>query len=75
MEDHYELHQVRIAEQAADPEKLCKGSMVYIQGRIQTHSYVDEESVKRYITTILAASAEPVQAQITSAAHAALQTL
>ncbi|MDO3644895.1 single-stranded DNA-binding protein [Mucilaginibacter sp. L3T2-6] len=74
MEDHYELHQVRIAEQATDPAKLCKGSVVHIQGRIETRSYVDEQSVKRYVTTILADSAKPVPAQVTSASHAALHT-
>lgn len=74
MEAYNEQHQVRIAEQAADPAKLCKGSLVHIQGRIETRSYIDEQSVKRYVTTILAVSAEPIETKATSANHAALHT-
>jgi single-strand DNA-binding protein len=33
---------------------LSKGRQVYIEGKLQTHSYDDKEGVKRYVTEIIA---------------------
>ena len=33
---------------------LSKGRQVYVEGKLQTHSYDDKEGVKRYVTEIIA---------------------
>ena len=33
---------------------LSKGRQVYVEGKLQTHSYDDKEVVKRYVTEIIA---------------------
>ena len=35
---------------------LKKGSLIYIEGKIQTRSYEDKEGVKRYVTEIIAST-------------------
>jgi single-strand DNA-binding protein len=35
---------------------LKKGSLIYVDGKIQTRSYEDKEGVKRYITEIIAST-------------------
>ncbi len=35
-------------------EFLTKGTRLYVEGRLQTHSYEDKEGVKRYVTEVIA---------------------
>jgi single-strand DNA-binding protein len=37
---------------------LAKGRQVYVEGKLQTHSYDDKEGVKRYVTEIIAQDVE-----------------
>jgi len=37
-------------------EYLNKGSLVYIEGRLQTRDWEDKDGIKRYITEIIASS-------------------
>ena len=39
-------------------EYLSKGRQVLVEGRLQTHSYEDNEGVKRYVTEIIAHQVE-----------------
>ena len=39
-------------------EYLSKGRQVYLEGRLQSHSYEDKEGVKRYVTEIVAHQVE-----------------
>ena len=56
MQEHTEWHRVvlfnRLAEIARD--YLHKGSMVYIEGKIQSSKYTDKNGVERYMTEIMA---------------------
>ena len=55
-QDRTEWHNVvlwqRLAEIAG--EYLKKGGKVYVEGRLQTRSYVDKDGVKRYVTEVVA---------------------
>lgn len=42
---------------------LKKGSLVYIEGKIQTRSYDDKEGVKRYATEIVASEMKMLDAK------------
>ena len=57
-QEHTEWHRVVVwgkqAETCAD--YLAKGRKVYIEGRLQTRSWEDEKSQKRYTTEIIANS-------------------
>ncbi len=58
--DHIENHQIKISESAA-ALKRCdfkKNDMLYIQGKIQTKSFTDDENIKRYKSEISATHAE-----------------
>jgi single-strand DNA-binding protein len=35
-------------------EYLTKGEKLFVEGRLQTHSYEDKEGVKRYVTEVIA---------------------
>lgn len=54
--DHTEWHRIvmfgRMAENAAT--YLQKGALVYIEGRLQTRSWQDQQGVKKYSTEIVA---------------------
>lgn len=55
LQEHTEWHKIifwrRLAEIAG--EYLKKGMLVYIEGRIQTHSWEDDQGVKKYMTEIV----------------------
>jgi single-strand DNA-binding protein len=53
--EHIEWHQIKIPEHFVEDEGLLKkGQLVYVQGKIQTRQFTDEQQVKRYKTEILA---------------------
>jgi single-strand DNA-binding protein len=53
--EHVEWHQIKIPQGCIEAEDLLKkGQLVYIQGKIQTRQFTDEQQVKRYKTEILA---------------------
>ena len=55
-QEHTEWHRIvafrRLAEICG--EYLAKGSLVYIEGRIQTRQWEDQNGIKRYTTEIVA---------------------
>ena len=53
--EHTEWHQVKIpAQQFADvAPKLDKGQLIYLEGKIKTRAYTDEQGVKRYRSDIV----------------------
>ncbi|MDR0549251.1 MAG: single-stranded DNA-binding protein [Deltaproteobacteria bacterium] len=55
-EDHVEWHKIILFDRVAEVAKeyLRKGSQVYIEGRIRTNIWEDQNGVKRYTTEILA---------------------
>lgn len=57
---HEELHRVKINENLLQAGAISKGTLVYLQGRLQTHQYYDEQRVKNYKAEIIAYMAEPV---------------
>ncbi|MDR1870464.1 MAG: single-stranded DNA-binding protein [Deltaproteobacteria bacterium] len=54
-EDRVEWHKIVLFERTAEVAKeyLRKGSQVYIEGRIQTRSWEDQQGIKRYTTEII----------------------
>ncbi|RYZ99637.1 MAG: single-stranded DNA-binding protein [Sphingobacteriaceae bacterium] len=63
---HSEVHAIKINADAAclKDVNLKKGDMLYVQGRLQTHAFVDEQLIKRYKTEIVAIGVElfdPIQ--------------
>ncbi|OKS89184.1 hypothetical protein RG47T_4666 [Mucilaginibacter polytrichastri] len=53
--EHIEWHQVKIPHNYVDADNvLKKGQLVYIQGKIQTLQFTDEQHIKRYKTEIMA---------------------
>lgn len=55
---HEEWHNIRVAEMLVETEKIYEGTMVYVQGRLQTKTFVDELRIKRYRTEVIAVSVE-----------------
>ena len=51
---HQELAQVKVYEDLPCLDKIQKGRLVYIQGKIHTKQIVDENLVKHYRTEIIA---------------------
>jgi len=55
-QEETEWHKIVLWQKQAEIAKefVTKGSLVYIEGRIQTRSYEDKEGVKKYIVEIVA---------------------
>ncbi|TAD82835.1 MAG: single-stranded DNA-binding protein [Bacteroidetes bacterium] len=49
----------KLAEQAAD--KLSKGSLLCLEGKLVNKSYTDKDGVKKYVTEVVANSFELLQ--------------
>lgn len=60
VEIHEELHRVKIHENLMQAGVIGKGCLVYLQGRLQTHQYFDEQRVKHYKAEIIAYMAESI---------------
>ena len=55
---HEEFHTVSVPESLSNFQNLDKGTMVYLQGRIQTKMFLDEKRIKHYRTEVLATGFE-----------------
>ncbi|MDR2142126.1 MAG: single-stranded DNA-binding protein [Deltaproteobacteria bacterium] len=57
-EDHVEWHKIVLWERLAEiaKEYLRKGSQVYIEGRLQTRNWEDQNGIKRQFTDVIANS-------------------
>ena len=65
--EHVEWHQIKIPENFVEDETLLKkGQLVYVQGKIQTRQFTDEQQVKRYKTEILAQQVQLLNSTIES---------
>lgn len=53
--EHTEWHQVKIPVQqlAGIAPKLDKGHLIYLEGKIKTRAYTDEQGVKRYRSDVV----------------------
>ncbi|MBD1367089.1 single-stranded DNA-binding protein [Mucilaginibacter sp. ZT4R22] len=54
--EHHEYHKIRVPEKliAQDSLHLAEGQSLFIEGKIQTASYYDEQRVKRYSLEVVA---------------------
>jgi single-strand DNA-binding protein len=54
--EHHEYHKIKVPEKliAQDSLHLAEGQSLFIEGKIQTTSYHDEQRVKRYSLEIIA---------------------
>lgn len=53
--EHVEWHQIKLPENFVEDEhSLKKGLLIYVQGKIQTRQFTDEQHIKRYKTEIIA---------------------
>ena len=61
--EHHEYHNIKISEKLVEFEAfmLETGQTLYIEGKIQTTSFVDQIGVKRYNLEILASKVEAVK--------------
>ena len=59
-QERTEWHRVVVWGKLAETcgEYLSKGRQVFVEGRLQSHSYEDSEGVKRYVTEIVAQRVE-----------------
>ena len=59
-QERTEWHRVVVWGKLAETcgEYLSKGRQVLVEGRLQSHSYEDNEGVKRYVTEIIAHQVE-----------------
>lgn len=53
--EHLEWHQVKVPVNGAGMDcEINKGNLIYLQGKIQTQQFLDEQGIKRYKTEIIA---------------------
>lgn len=53
--EHLEWHQIKMPLDSAGIDYLInKGDLVYLQGKIQTQQFTDEQGIKRYKSEIVA---------------------
>ena len=62
-QEKVEWHNIVAWNKLADfaTEYLAKGQLVYIEGRIQSRSYIDKEKNKRWITEIISTRITPLE--------------
>lgn len=55
-QEHTEWHSVVVWTRQAEPcaQYLNKGSQVYVEGKMRTHTYTDKEGIKRSSTEVVA---------------------
>jgi single-strand DNA-binding protein len=59
--EHEEYHNIRIPERMLqDVLNLEVGQTIYIEGKIQTTSFIDEQRIKRYNLEIVASKVEVI---------------
>lgn len=54
--EHHEYHHIKVTEKLVIQESLSilDGQTLYIEGKIQTTSFIDEQRIKRYRLEIIA---------------------
>jgi single-strand DNA-binding protein len=53
--EHLEWHQIKVPINSPGVDyNIIKGNLIYLQGKIQTQQFVDEQGIKRYKTEIIA---------------------
>ena len=54
--EHTEWHQIKVPEHQfkSTSDQLSKGHLIYLEGKISSHSFVDEQGVKRYRSDVVA---------------------
>jgi single-strand DNA-binding protein len=57
--EHAEQHTIRLAENKFAGQ-LIPGLWLHIEGRLKTFSFVDEQSIRRYKTEIIAVRIQPI---------------
>ena len=59
-QERTEWHRIVVWGKLAETcgEYLSKGRQVFIEGRLQSHSYEDKDGIKRYVTEIVAHQVE-----------------
>lgn len=57
---HEESHTISMPEAYAPTEILNNGDVLYVQGRLQTRSFLDEKTVRHYRTEIVASNIDIV---------------
>ena len=57
-QEETEWHRISLFGKMAElaGQYLCKGSSVYIEGRLRTRKYTDKEGIDRYVTEIIGES-------------------
>ncbi|MDB5063173.1 MAG: hypothetical protein JWP67_3016 [Mucilaginibacter sp.] len=58
--EHIEYHYVKIPENIISyiHTDIIQGQKLYVEGKVQTHSFIDDNDIKRYATEILAIKIE-----------------
>lgn len=54
IEPHEEVHQVKANEKVINIDVLKKDMVIYLQGRLNTMQFFDEQKIKRFTTFIVA---------------------
>jgi single-strand DNA-binding protein len=59
-QEHQEFHHIRIAASASFIDRFTfkKDDVIYLQGKLHTYTYTDEQQIKRYKTVVIATAAE-----------------
>lgn len=71
---HFEFHQIKIASASHLPAaaQLEKGQLIYLEGKIKTRAFVDENGTKRYHAEIVALCFKALSVKTSSVASRAL---
>jgi single-strand DNA-binding protein len=66
--EHTEWHQVKIPTQQLNDTApdLEKGQLVYIEGKIKTHAFTDEQGIKRYKSEVVSSIFRVLNNQVTA---------
>lgn len=67
MVTHEETNAINIPENCVPPDTLNAGTIVYVQGRLQTKMSIDENFVRHYRTEVVATSVDIIDAEFTPA--------
>lgn len=63
--EHLEQHQIKVPLNCSGVDYFVnKGNMVYLQGKIQTQQFTDEQGIKRYKTEIVANFVQRMVAEV-----------
>lgn len=65
MVTHEETNAINIPENCVPLDKLITGTIVYVQGRLQTRVSIDENFVRHYRTEVVANSVDIISAAFT----------